>query len=167
MESFLFYVSMIVAIFAGYQLVRYLGGKRKVGELLIPTLTGLKYSPAYVQLALFAIALVITAVNAKTYFSNTQNLITGICLLGGFALYILHTIICALMKKGLYTQAVCCVDGIARYDEIQKYEIVPQNKKDYSMITFYCKGLIFSREYYTYIANDQIPEFKAALKKLR
>lgn len=155
-------LAIILLVFSVMTFWSNLQRKKNIGEKVIGTLTGLKYSDFTTQLILIFF---LSSFTYLSYSYNTGKDLTLFYIIFPIALllFITNSIYIAMIPKGFFKNGILTYSGILLYDEVRTYEMT--QKKNTIKIRFNPKKSIFGSGPYLEIDPSQEAQIKAHLKK--
>ena len=169
-ELFNFEAILAIVFFALSVLlfVTTLKNKKRLGELILPTLSGVKNSDLVVQMILIILLMGFTIFSAIYDQSEKNYQLFYILFPIALVFYFLNAVILATSQKGMYENGMFTSSGILPYSSISVYDTVPIPKKNIVKFRFNPKkGLsnLFGMTAYVNVKPGKERELKSYLKK--
>ena len=162
-ESILAVIFLVLAFFL---LRSTITRKKQLGEMVMPTLSGLKHSDFLMQTVLVVLLTGFTLFSAVYGSSSEKNyLLFYITFPIALLLYYVNTFINALTPKGMYKNGIYCSNGVLMYNEVTEYSMVERPAKEITRVKLNPKASFFGNSAYLDIRPRDEAEVKAYLKR--
>jgi len=139
--------------------------KKGLGEIIIATPGGLKYSDFPIQLLLIVLLAVLTSVSVFSDTTGKDFSLYYIVFPLALVCFAANALYLAMMPKGLFKNGVATNSGILFYDEIVLYDMEPRPKRNTIKVRFNPRKSIFGNGSTFEINSDQEQPVKTHLKK--
>ncbi len=157
------------AIFLAIKFGMFFKRKRKLGNLLIETPSGIKNSDLPFQFLMLGILGILYYFVYTNEILSESNMLFLSSLVGIYFAYILYAAVIAISKKGLYENGVSSLVGILYYSEIDDFQVANRSKNKGRAIKFkkipkFLKGF-FDPIHFMFITGDSEVEISKLLRE--
>jgi hypothetical protein len=162
-EAILSFVFFLLAVLA---LRSNLKRKKQLGEMVYPTLTGVRHSDFVMQTILIFFMFLFVILSAVFNAQAEKNyLLFFIIFPVALIVYLANNLLQVKTPKGLYEHGVYTSNGIILYDEIVKYDTISMQSKNYTRFRINPRSTFLSSNSYLDVAPGEEGPLKAQLKK--
>jgi hypothetical protein len=161
-EAILSFVFFLLAVLA---LRSNLKRKKQLGEMVYPTLTGVRHSDFVMQTILIFFMFLFVILSA-VFNAQAEKIIFCFSFFScRIIVYLANNLLQVKTPKGLYEHGVYTSNGIILYDEIVKYDTISMQSKNYTRFRINPRSTFLSSNSYLDVAPGEEGPLKAQLKK--